>query len=232
MCLNLAQRNWLVGFTKPPMFILIFIPFIALAAVHSKKITSIPLRTGLLASLLICTCLLLKIFPYRQQSISTIACNKGTLTLINHNNMLILIDPAFIASKPSYESYISYTLLPEIIQKTGQLSIDHLIVFKFNKRLLDALQFLSTKITIKNIYIPAWKGKIPNFAWYSYANLKKTAALSNGKIISVSTHKKICLDTSSTIIIEPDSTKDVSYYDASYKPLCVRGTINNETLIF
>jgi hypothetical protein len=206
------------------------IPFIALAAMHSRKITSLPVRTGLLAFLLVSTCLALKLFPYNHPPIETISCNKGAITLINHNNMLIMIDPAFIASKPSYESYISYTLLPEIIQKTGHMSIDHLIVFKFNKRLLDALQFLATKTTIKNIYIPAWKGKIPSFAWYSYVKLKKTITAYNGKLLSVSWNKKICLDETSTLFIEPDDTKEVSYYDATYQLLCVKGTVNNQII--
>jgi len=229
-CLNLEQRAWLIGFTKPPILILLCIPFIALAAAHSRKITSLSMRTGALACLLVGTCIILKLFPYNYLSIDTIACNSGTITLINHHNTLIIIDPAYIASKPSYESYISYTLLPELIQKTGKMSIDHLIVFKFNKRLLDALQFLATKITIKNIYLPAWKGRIPNFAWRSYAELKKTITTNGGKIISVSTHKKIYLDALSTIFIEPDSTKDVMYYDASYQPLRIRGTVSNQTI--
>jgi len=141
-----------------------------------------------------------------------------------------MIDPAFIAAKPSYESFISYTLLPEIIQKTGQMSIDHLIVFKFNQRLLNALQFLATKITIKNIYIPAWRGRIPQFAWSSYIQLKKTITAYDGKLTSLSWRKKIYLDATSTLFIEPADTKEISYYDATYQQLCVKGTINNQTI--
>lgn len=227
-CLNLEQRAWLIAFTKPPIIILALIPLIALAAIHSKKISSISVRTCLLALLLVGTCVALKLFPYTYAPTETITCNRGNITLINHQNTLILVDPAFIAAKPSYESYISYTLIPEIIQKTGRMQIDHLIMFKFNKRLLDALQFLATKLTIKNIYIPAWKGRIPSFAWYSYAQLKKTVTANNGKIVSVSWEKKICLDANSTLSIAPDGTKEVSYYDATYQPLCIKGTINNQ----
>lgn len=227
-CLNLEQRAWLIGFPKPPILILILIPFIALAIIHSKKITSISLRICVLACFLVGTCFILKLFPYNHTTIETITCNRGEITLINHHDTLIMIDPAFIALKPSYESWISYTLIPEIIQKTGRMSIDYLIVFKFNKRLLDALQFLATKIIIKNIYIPAWKGRIPSFAWYSYAQLKKTVTAYDGKIMSVSYNKKISLDASSTLFIEPINTKDVSYYDATYQPLSVKGTVNNQ----
>jgi hypothetical protein len=135
-----------------------------------------------------------------------------------------------MASKPSYESWISYTLLPELVQKTGTMSIDHLIVVKFNKRILDALQFFATKTTIKNIYLPVWKGKIPPFAWRSYVGLKKIMAANGGRIIPISYIKQLCLDESSQLFIEPLLTKNVCYYDATYQPLCVKGTINNTTI--
>src|SRR5438309_4921602 len=63
-CLSLEQRAWLIGFIKPPMIILMIIPLVALAAVHNKKITSIQMRSALLALLLVATCATLKFFPY------------------------------------------------------------------------------------------------------------------------------------------------------------------------
>lgn len=230
-CLNVEQRAWLIGFAKPPLFILILIPCIALIAVHSKKITTIAIRTSLLALLLITTCAALKFFPYAQHknSITTIPCNNGEIALINHTSKLVLIDPGFIASRPSYESLILYTLIPEIIQKTGCMQIDHLVVFKFNKRILDALTFLATKMSIKNLYLPVWKGRIPPFAYRSYADLRKTITANNGKIVSLSYTKKILIDELCTLFIEPTITKEIQYYDATYQPLCVKGTIDNQT---
>lgn len=229
-CLNLEQRAWLIGFQKPPIIILLCIPFIALAVMHSKKIITITTRTGLLALLLITTCAALKLFPYTEHNIiTTIPCNKGQITLIN-NNTLTVIDPAFIASRPNYESFISYTLVPEIIQKTGAMQIDHLIVCKLNKRILDAIQFLATKMLIKNLYIPAWKGRIPPCAWRSYVSLKKTIAAHKGNIKSISYKKQIDHnDSSCRLFIEPSNAKDICYYDATYKPLCIKGIVNHQT---
>jgi hypothetical protein len=231
-CLNLEQRTWLIGFQKPPMFILICIPLIALAVIHSKKIISITTRTGLLALLLVSTCAALKLFPYAQHNpIMKVPCNKGHITLINHNASLTMIDPAYIAARPNYESFISYTLVPEIIQKTGSMQIDHLVICKFNKRILDAVQFLATKMFIKNLYIPAWNGRIPLFAWRSYVNLKKTILAHNGTIKSISYTKKLdTRDPTCTLFIEPSNTKHICYYDATYTPLSLRGTIHNEMI--
>lgn len=230
-CLNLEQKAWLIGFIKPPMIILLLLPLIALAVIHNKKITALPMRTLLLALFLVTTCAALKLFPYSPNITTTIPCNNGAVSLINFGNSFVVIDPGFIAARPSYESFISYTLVPEIIQKTGCLHIDHLVMGKFNKRILDALQFLATKITIKNLYVPAWKGKIPLFAWRSYAHLKKTITANNGKILSISYKKQLCNDQMCTLFIEPTGIKDVQYYDATYQPLCIQGTINNQKFI-
>lgn len=229
-CLNLEQRAWLVGFCKPPVIILLCIPLIALAIVHSKKITTTLNRTGLLGLLLVTTCVVLKLFPYTHDTITTIPCNKGNITLINYNNTLTIIDPAFIASRPNYESFISYTLVPEIIQKTGSMQIDHLVIGKFNTRILDAVQFLATKMYIKNLYIPAWQGRIPPFAWRSYVALKKTIVAQNGTIKSISYKKQLNNDPTCRLFIEPSSDKPICYYDATYKTLCINGTIDNKTV--
>lgn len=230
-CLGLEQKAWLIGFTKPPMFAMWLIPLIALVIIHSKKITSITQRISLLGFFLVATCIVLKLFPYSYKTIEKIPCNKGEVTLINRHNTLIMIDPGYLASRPSCESLIAYSLLPEIVQKTGKLCIDHVIVFKFNKRILDALAFLTTKITVKNIYIPYWNGRIPSFAWQSYAQLKKIVAENQGKIHSISYKKQIYKDEKLVVFLEPVTTKKVSYYDASYQALTITGMIDNQAII-
>ena len=231
MCLHLEQRTWLIGFSKPSLIILCLIPVTALTIMHSKKIKTASVRAGLLAFVLIITCAALKIFPaYTHQTITHLPCNSGQITLINHNNTIIVTDPAYLAARPSYESFISYTLIPAIVQATGALHIDHLIISKFNKRILDALHFLSTKITIQNLYIPAWKGKIPFWAWRSYTKLKKTMRENQGNIYSLSYPKKVYVDSTSLFSIEPVASKNICYYDATYQPLCIHGTINNQKI--
>lgn len=232
-CLSYEQRAWLICFAKPPWIVLLCIPLVALAIIHSKKINSVLIRTSILGTSLVMLCCMLAFFPSAQhKTVDTIACNKGMLTIITHGKTTVVIDPGFIAAKPSYESLISYTLVPEFIQKTGKLTIDHLIIGKFNKRMLDALSFLATKINIRNLYIPAWQGKIPSFAWHAYVNLKKTIAENNGKIVSIFFKKQIQFDDAQSFIsIEPVATKPISYYDATYNPLLIAGTIDNQTLL-
>lgn len=232
LCLSYEQQSWLISFIKPPFIILLIVPIIALCIVHAKKITTIHMRIIILGISLMGTCLLLKIFPYKIKGIEKIACHKGELTLITHNNSLFLIDCGALSSRSSYESYISYSLIPEIIQKKGVMLIDYCIINRINKRILDALYFLAQKITIKNIYFPAWEGKIPRFAWHSYIELKEVIKKNNGKLIPISSKKNIYTDNGSYVSLEPEKDTSISYYDATYKKLNVEGIIDNQSFTF
>ena len=87
-CLNLEQRAWLIGFQKPPIIILLCIPLVALALMHSKKIITMTTRTSLLALLLVTTCGALKLFPYAHHTnVIAIACNKGHITLTHPTSL-------------------------------------------------------------------------------------------------------------------------------------------------
>lgn len=229
-CLKYNQQSWLIGFSKPSFFFLLCIIIAAVGTLHSKKIKTIHQRISYLSLLLVIICIALKWFPYTYKQVETIPCNKGEITIINTNNCITLIDPGFIASRPSYESWISYTLIPEIIKKTGSMTIDHLVLYKINKRVFDAITFLGTKMIIKNIYIPWWTGRIPLFAWKSYAKLKKTVTDSGGKISSLSHYRLIFKTKHSTLSIEPRGTKDIRYYSATYPSLCVKGSINKQKI--
>lgn len=229
-CLAYEQKSWLIGFIKPPLIILFLLPIIALLIIHSKKITTIYVRIIVLGLALISTCILLKTFSFNYAyHTEKITCNKGEITLFTLNNSLFLVDPGFLSSRPSYESYISYTLVPEIIQKRGTTILDNVIVYTFNKRILDALCFLATKMHIKKIYFPAWKGRIPFFAWQSYRQLKKIIQENGGTIIPVSSKKILYSDDTSLLSLEPIAIKDISYYDATYKKLCIHGIIDNQS---
>ena len=230
-CLAFEQKSWLISFIKPPLIILFLLPLIALCIIHSKKITIIYARIAILSIALISTCILLKLFPYASNTIEKIACHKGELTLINLNSTLLLIDPGVLTMRPSYESYISYTLIPDIIQKKGTLYLDIVITNKFNKRIFDALSFLATKVHIKKVYFPAWNGKIPLFAWRSYIQCKHIIKENGGTLIPLSSKKIVFSDSSSLLSLEPSKEKDISYYDATYKKLCINGIINNQPLI-
>lgn len=231
MCLKTGSSTWLVGFTQPSFIFLLCIPVCALALLHCTYFTTHAQRATALTIFLLSTCLLLKLFPYHYKTIDTIPCNKGEITLINHHDTLTVIDPGFIAARPSFESTISYTIIPELIKKTGTTTIDHLVIYKINKRVFDALAFLATKIIIKNIYCAWWTGKIPAFAWKSYVMLKKEISHYGGRIQSISRFRSLHKTKKSHLFIEPHQEKQLRYYEASYPLLQMHVHIDDEKII-
>src|SRR5579872_7319919 len=61
--LSIHQQWWLIGFTTPPLIVALCIIPCTLAILHNKYITTVYVRTTLLALLLIVTCFALKFFP-------------------------------------------------------------------------------------------------------------------------------------------------------------------------
>ncbi len=224
------QQSWLIGFALPPLLFLPLIIVATLGIVHSKKIVTLENRIACLLVLLLIVGIILKFFPYNYQDVGTITCNNKEITFINSNGTLTMVEPGALSTRPSYESWISYTLIPELIKRTGSLTIDHLVLLKINKRIFDAITFLSTKITIKNLYCAWWTGRIPLFAWKSYSKLKRTLLHSGGKIHAISKYRTLFKAKKSTLSIEPHHTKNINYYSAVYPLLCVSGCINQQKI--
>jgi hypothetical protein len=219
--LNCNKQWWLIGFTKPPFIFLCCIIVISIALLHSKYIRTVERRVVYLMLLFVTTCILLKLLPFSNNTIELIYKNKN-ITLLNQENQLIVVDDGALSAHTNHESFIVYTLMPDIIQKIGKMHIDHLVLCHINKRTFDAVTFLLTKMSIDTIYIPWWTGKIPVFAWSAYVKLKKAVAAVGGKIISVSKTRVLFEAEQECVFIESDASRTVNYYDATYPHLSIK----------
>lgn len=209
---------------QPPISICIIVPLCALWIVMHKKYQKNIYAIPLLLSLLCATHLTLYFLYTPQSLIHTLDCHGGTVTILKDKSTLVVIDPGFIGKRISATSWCEYTLLPEIIKKTGNRSIDHFICLRPGKNLFDALEQLNNKTQIHNIYIPWWTNHIPSHCWRSYAMLKKSTINNNGKIHTISTSEKKINDIFLTI----KTTNEIRYYhDAQFQQHYVEGIIDN-----
>ena len=80
-----------------------------------------------------------QIASYAHANIDSLACNKGTVTIIASSNQLIVIDPGVIGRRLSAPSWCEYTLMPHLVKKYGTTVIDQLIILQPNKIIFDAL---------------------------------------------------------------------------------------------
>jgi len=226
--LHYEQQSWLIGFAKPAMFWLFSIICCAFFLIHLKKIRNPFIITLLLALLLVCTATILKIRISQTGTLETFPCNNGNVTIITDNNQTMLIDPGFIAARPSATSWLSYTLIPHIIQQTGRLTLDYVVLLQPNKRLFDTFRELITKIKVKKIYLPFWQGLLPKNTWRSFALFKKELEKMKTKLVRINQWSYTIRMSKNTIIHLEPLLNRLRYNTVTYPSVRVTGTIDNE----
>ncbi len=226
--LDWEQTSWLKGFIKPSPLLLFLIPCSAFFVIHYKY-THPPYRN--IISLI---CLLSIIYgglTYLQSPatiIHTIPCKNKGITLITQNNKTILIEPGTLAGNRAAASWISYTLVPYLIESTGKLIIDHAIILQPSARIFEALTLLCTKVTIKKLYLPWWENTLSSNAWHHFFACKKIAKETGCQLIRLNKKKiTISLDENNFLYLIPQ-TDFLSYTTATYPVVHVEGLIDKQ----
>jgi hypothetical protein len=76
------------------------------------------------------------------------------LYVVHYKNHTVCIDAGTFSKKRSAQSWIDYTLLPEIVRQTGRPHIDTFISYKNNKRTYHAAKQLERQAGVKKILLP------------------------------------------------------------------------------
>jgi hypothetical protein len=161
--------------------------------------------------------------------IQTIACNKGTVTLLHVHNQTVVIDPGFIGRSASAKSWAQYTLAPYLIQTTGSLTIDHLIILQPSSRTFEALHALASAAHIKTIYIPWWQGTLTKSAWHNFFALRTTLQEHGTTLLRLgNTPTNITLGAHTTLHITA-LPQQASYQQATFPLFCISGQIDKES---
>jgi hypothetical protein len=153
--LEYAQQEWCIGFVRVPTLFLWMLPVAALVCVMYTIQYPLWKRALSITALLFFCLVSLRLSTQHSSLIHSIACNSGSLTLLMQHNQLIMIDPGYI-SKRQANSWVMYTLVPEIIRTTGRTTIDHLVILSSNPSALQAIIKLCEKMRIHTLYIPAY----------------------------------------------------------------------------
>lgn len=226
--LDWEQTSWLKGFIKPAPFLLLFIPLSALALIHYKH-THHPIRNIIsLSGLFMITCIGLNYMHTPIKTIHTVPFRNKEVTLIYHNNHIIFIDPGTLAANASALSWISYTLVPYLIESTGQLSIDHVIILQPSARIFEALTLLCTKVHIKTLYLPWWQNKLPKNAWYNFVSLQKIAKKTDCKIVRIDKKTVPIMITETDFIHLKPQINHLRYTTITYPVIHVEGIIDKK----
>lgn len=157
--LHQAPSAMLYGFYTPSWWLLGSIAITAIAIVMHPRLRSPKMRLASLSFLLFVSMSFLQ--AYRPKTVhDQVACNAGQLTILHANNKTIVIDPGFIGSRISAPSYMQHTFLPELLRRTGRLTIDYFIMLKPSILTFSALQAIVDSAPIGTIYMPSMQGAL------------------------------------------------------------------------
>jgi hypothetical protein len=220
-----ATPTWIISCAKPPFIILICMTagaFYLLYRIQKKKII---LLSSLMLFLIGTYCITL--FFQIPNGITKIACNNGYVTFINTEKTTCLIDAGYVGKRSSSISWVKYYLIPNILQKTGSFTLDHVIVLKPTIFLFQGLQELIRKMRVKNIYIPEMTGITSSSFDATLKKLLRDAKHYNSQIHFIKNHQiSVINEEKFTIDIKP-LAHILSYHQATFPALSVTGYIDN-----
>lgn len=183
--LGLGTQRWLMGFAKPPLWILFALPLSTAFIFCCKKTRTLFASIGCLLGLSVMFGTYLK-YTCNPVPITTITCNRGHINILYVNNQTIVIDPGLLGTNISSASWVEFTLIPTIVTLTGQTTISHLIVLQPSQLTFEALRALCTTCMVQKIYMPLWRGKMSAGQRRAYAKLMEIIRINNVEIIRLS----------------------------------------------
>jgi len=227
-----CNNRFLICFTKPPLLFLLILPIAIIAILTNNKIRTIHSSIISLLILFSLSCAYLKIINRPNILVTSIPCNKGYVTFLYNHGKTALIDPGHMGSRVSAVSWVSFTLIPQIIKSCGSTHIDHLIIMQPGKITFDAIQALLQSLDVKNLYLINFYGPLKRNTAKSLYALKELAKKRNTRITRIG-NKKASIwfgQTSDTKISITPQHKRLTYNKTKYPGLCTTCTIDNQTI--
>lgn len=183
--MHIIPGHWFIGFPTIHPLVLLILVIAVLAVVHARFITK-PLHGVALLLMIALSFYGIAAWWATPKTINTqVPMARGTVMIVKNMQEIIVIDDGTFARQVSLLSWLEYTLLPEIIRKTGATHIDHLVVASWNTRTLLALVDSIAKLRIKKIYLPSWTGYLPPKLYRAMQVLKKAAHENNCSLIFI-----------------------------------------------
>jgi len=226
--LSLHSPLWLISFTKPSLIFLTLLLGLTFFILHTKKAKTMLHALG---SFILLLCCLISYFTWQRPDSSciTLACNRGTITILKSDNQTILIDPGYLGQSCSTPSWIEYTLNAELHKKLGGNTLDHVIILQPGIFTFEALESLCLHTTIKNMYLVTWQGVGSKNLYRAYGALKRTLNKKNIPLQRIGWHKKSIKLGNNFLEIIPLQEK-LPYHEITFPALQVRAKTNTEEI--
>jgi len=190
-----------VGFTSQSFLLICIISIATLLITHTKKAT-LQQKGFIYIFLFFIALSCQQVCRKNKESIIKIPCFDKHLYLLTYENNYTIIDTGALGKRSSAPSYIQFTLIPEIIKRTGSPQISTFITLQPTSFTFAALEVACQKKWVKEIYVPIWHGKAPR-SWYrNWCACKRAAIESNCAIIRIKQNKKYLINKKTQVILE------------------------------
>ncbi len=209
-----ATRGWLIGFAKPPLFVLISIAALGFLILHLKPLSRLYRIICLLVALMFII-MVLKLFPIYSLRVTKIPCGKGDIIALQHNKQLVVINPA-ITLRGTIKNWIEYTLLRELTQYFGSTTIDHLIITKPSILAFEYCAQLCKLAQVKRIYLVLWQGQSDPVLLRKYGLLRYHLEKNGGLLQRIGARSVVISLGDSRLVIKPN--EQLLTYKDSYFP--------------
>ena len=225
--LPLHGSDTLYGFSKPPLWLLFTLAITPFVLIAHPRMRSSKYRIIGLAVLLILSMMIIQSASRQQSACSKIPCYGGELTLLYQDGKTVLIDPGYIGRRISAPSWVAYTLTPELIAKTGRLTIDHLITLKPGIMTFEAIRTLGETISIRNFYAPYMYGELTGPLRVAWGKLYGVLQQQETKLHRIYEEQPLEL-VEGTITLSMSSHGKKTYREITYPHVHIRGFIDDE----
>jgi len=230
--LDWYQNSWLIGFVKPPAWFLILILVLSLLIIACKKRYSSHVIIIAMSILFGAIFIILYVQSRLLSGVTHVAYNNDEIVILNHAHKTVVIDTGIIGKRASAVSWVNYTLVPELIKKTGRLIIDHLIVMQPSIRTFEALASLSVKVQIKNIYLPVWSVSMPRGVWRPFFTLCERIKSDGGSVIRITEYTRTISPSHGFVVYIHPLKAQLKYSEARFPAWSVYGHIDKQSFAF
>lgn len=158
-CIAHGSSQWLFAIAKPSLGVLAGIMIANFIIIHFRKFLCSKISILCLAGFLFGAIIFLKKFSDNDAfRVKQIPCNNGVVTVIKTKNALTVIDPGVLGQRKA-DNWVEYTLIKELIQDFGTLSIDHLILTKPGILTFTYATQLCRLAKVSCVYLVLWHGE-------------------------------------------------------------------------
>lgn len=205
--LSFGSQNWLLFIPEPPIIITILLPITALFLIAS------PLFCNKLIRIFAFFAILISYYFFAHWYAQYQAPHYWTVTIGSQpiyffkgkDNNLIMLDPGTLGSKVRGDSFVEYTLIPEITKKTGSLAIDQIIILQATRQTFHVIEKLSLHTNLKKIYGPKFivsqEIQLPDF--YHDHSKYEAIDVEHSFVINIDKSRKIRLCSHNSLINNP-----------------------------